>query len=70
VSDKYAHVRRLENDAVALLAAAHRQWWRPWLNHNRYQQARRLLDQAGAELDLIDARSRAFRAAVERRQAK
>jgi hypothetical protein len=58
VSDRYAHVRRLEDDAVALIAVAHRQWWRFWLNRKRYQEARRLLAQAGREVDLIAARNR------------
>jgi hypothetical protein len=34
--DKYAHVRRLEAEAVALSAAAYRQWWRFWCNRKRY----------------------------------
>jgi hypothetical protein len=66
MSDKYAHVRSLETEVASLLAAAHRQWWRPRLNRRRRTEARRLLAQAGHELDLIEQRSRDFREARER----
>ena len=68
-SDKYAHVRHLEDEAIALFVLANRQWWRFRLNRKREAQARKLLEQAGREIDLIAARRREFAEAVERRRA-
>ena len=70
MSDKYGHVRQLEADAAALAAAAHRQWWRFWLNHKRYTEALRLIGQAQREVDLIAARSREFHDAEAARRLR
>ena len=54
--DRFAEVRRLESEAVALIVAADRQWWRVLRNRGRCREALSLLDEAEAAIDAVPPR--------------
>jgi len=51
--ERMLHVRVLEDQAVALICEARRQWWRPLLSRQRRRQARALLAGCDSEFAAI-----------------
>lgn len=49
MTDRYAEYRRLRDEAVSLIADAHREWWRPL--HNRKRRGRALVIMAAAKAE-------------------
>lgn len=69
--DDFAHVRRLEAEAAALIALADRQWWRPFRGRKHRARARWLRRLASYETSLIEVyrREERYRAGLPARMA-